>query len=65
MRLEFLISIHIPLRVLECYCKTNFISDDEGLPTDFASDGNLDSEYNKHIRESFSVHIETFVKKGI
>ncbi len=44
LRLEFLTSLAIIKKLPKVSVKPNFISDDEGLPTSFASGGNPDIE---------------------
>jgi len=44
LRLEFLTSLAILKKLPNVIVKPNFISDDEGLPTSFASGGNPDIE---------------------
>ncbi|GHT06284.1 hypothetical protein AGMMS5026_01700 [Endomicrobiia bacterium] len=45
LRLEFLISLAILKKLKNVTVKPNFVSDDEGLPTSFASGGKPDIEY--------------------
>ena len=45
LRLEFLTSLAILKKLPNVVVKPNFVSDDEGLPTSFASGGNPDKQF--------------------